>query len=126
MTRSAPLIRQREYPENPALTELGPLLSRIYSARGVRSVDELELSLRDLEPYHRLKGIESAVAALLPVVLEQKKLLVVGDFDADGATSTALVLRAMRMLGAQNLDYLVPDRFGLGYGLSPGLVDVAK
>lgn len=126
MTASSPLVRQRQYQENPDLSELGPVLARIYSARGVRSVDELELSLRDLEPYHSLKGIEAAVAALVPVVLEQKKLLVVGDFDADGATSTALVLRAMRMLGAQNLDYLVPDRFGLGYGLSPGLVEIAR
>lgn len=126
MKAHTPSIHQRECVTSPALSGLGPVLSRIYSARGITQADELELSLSGLAPFHNLKGIDTAVSALVPVVLEQKKLLVVGDFDADGATSTALVIRALRMLGATHLDYLVPDRFELGYGLSPGLVELAR
>ena len=126
MKAHIPSIHQRECAISPALSELGPVLSRIYSARGITQTDELELSLKALAPFHNLKGIDEAVSALIPVVLGQKKLLVVGDFDADGATSTVLVIRALRMLGATHLDYLVPDRFELGYGLSPGLVELAR
>ena len=126
MKAHTPSIHQREYATNPALSELGPVLSQIYSARGITQTDELELTLKALAPFHSLKGVDRAVSALITVVREQKKLLVVGDFDADGATSTALVIRALRMLGATQLDYLVPDRFELGYGLSPGLVELAR
>lgn len=103
-----------------------PLLARIYAARGIKHARQLELTLKHLLPWQPLKGIEQAVEALLPVVLSNKKLLVVGDFDVDGATSTALALRCLRLFGATQLDYLVPNRFEFGYGLSPELVEVAQ
>lgn len=118
-------IQTRSYQISPELKDLHPLLGRIYAARGIDKTASLDLGLSELFPYHSLKGINEAVTALLPVVFEQKKLLVVGDFDADGATSTALVIRALHIMGAKNLDYLVPNRFDFGYGLSPELVEVA-
>ena len=104
---------------------LHPVLQRIYAARGVKDTVELELTLRHLLPWFELAGIEAAVDWLLPVVTEQRSLLIVGDFDVDGATSTAVAIRALRMMGAQRLDYLVPNRFDFGYGLTPELVAVA-
>jgi single-stranded-DNA-specific exonuclease len=102
------------------------VFARVLAARGVRQSDELENRLAQLLPPASMKGIEQAVDCLLPVVTQQQRLLVVGDFDVDGATSTALVLRALRALGATQVEYLVPNRFEHGYGLSPELVDIAR
>jgi len=120
-----PRIQSREIPIAPGLQSLPPVLQRVYAARGVLAVDELALQLKGLLPYREMKGIDQAVMALIPVVTQGKRLLVVGDFDVDGATSTAVALRALRLMGAQNVDYLVPNRFDFGYGLSPELVAVA-
>ena len=125
MTRQAPQIRVREADTDKTLPDLHPVLSRVYMSRGISDVDDLNLQLAGLIPYHEMLGIEEAVTALLPVVTEGKRLLVVGDFDADGATSTAVALRALTIMGARDLDYLVPNRFDFGYGLSPELVAVA-
>ena len=122
----SPQIQDRTVPLAPELDGLPPVLSRVYRSRGVTSQAELELQLKQLIPYHSMKDIDAAVMALVPVVTEGKRLLVVGDFDADGATSTAVVLRALRMMGAADVDYLVPNRFDFGYGLSPELVAVAR
>ena len=119
-------IITRPVPEQWQLGDIPERLQRIYAARGVVHASELELQLKQLLPWQSLKGINAAVDLLLPVVLQQKKLLVVGDFDVDGATSTALAIRALRLFGAVNLDYLVPNRFDFGYGLSPELVEVAR
>ncbi|ASP40321.1 single-stranded-DNA-specific exonuclease RecJ [Bacterioplanes sanyensis] len=108
------------------LPNLHPVFARVLSARGVQSADELENRLAQLLPPDSLKDIETAVDCLLPVVTEQQSLLVVGDFDVDGATSTALALRAFRAFGAQHVSYLVPNRFEHGYGLSPELVFLAQ
>ncbi|MEN9463877.1 MAG: hypothetical protein RL217_58 [Pseudomonadota bacterium] len=102
-----------------------PVLSRIYAARGVTTRAELDLVLARLLPWQGLKGIEQAVDVLVPVVRDGKRLLVVGDFDVDGATSTALAVRALRLLGASQVDYLVPNRFEYGYGLSLELTKFA-
>lgn len=118
-------IRQRRVNESSSNLPVHPVLARVYAARGVTHTDELELVLKRLEPWYQMQGIAEAVELLLPIVTENKRLLVVGDFDVDGATSTALVIRALSMLGATHLDYLVPNRFDFGYGLSPELVDVA-
>lgn len=119
-------IRQRALPSPlPELPGLPPLLTRVYAARGVRHPDELDNGLRQLEPYHSLKGIEQAVELLLRALDQNKQILVVGDFDADGATATAVAMLGLRMLGASKVSYLVPNRFGFGYGLSPELVTAA-
>ncbi|MCK4950988.1 MAG: single-stranded-DNA-specific exonuclease RecJ [Gammaproteobacteria bacterium] len=105
---------------------LHPVLSKIYAGRKVSSTNELELSLARLIPTERLKGIDVAVDVLVEGLKNQKCFLIVGDFDADGATSSALSVRALRMLGAQHVDYLVPNRFEYGYGLTPEIVEVAS
>ncbi|SIS45012.1 single-stranded-DNA-specific exonuclease [Thalassolituus maritimus] len=125
MSRQAPQIRVRQADTEQTLPDLHPVLSRVYQSRGIANPDDLNLQLAGLIPYHEMLGIDEAVSALKPVVTEGKRLLVVGDFDADGATSTAVALRALSMMGAQNLDYLVPNRFDFGYGLSPELVELA-
>lgn len=109
-----------------SLPDLHPVLQRVYAARGIASKDELSLNLKDLLPFHNLKGIDAAVAVLKTALAEQQHILIVGDFDCDGATSTALAIRALRSMGAQQVDYLVPNRFEYGYGLTPEIVDVAK
>ncbi|MFL0807523.1 MAG: single-stranded-DNA-specific exonuclease RecJ [Oceanobacter sp.] len=119
-------VVQRGLPDGWQLDALPPVLQRVYAARGVVDASQLTLSLKELLPYHSLKGLDDAVALLVEVIQKQQNLLVVGDFDVDGATSTALVIRAMRSMGAASVDYLVPNRFDFGYGLTPELVDVAS
>lgn len=119
-------IRQRTFSGVPELSGLPPLLARIYAARGVRALSELETGLQQLEPYHSLKGIEQAVSLLVDAIEQRQRILIVGDFDADGATATATGLHGLRMLGAAEVHYLVPNRFDYGYGLSPEIVQVAR
>lgn len=120
-------IKQRVLPSSmPDLEGLPPLLTRIYAARGVRHIRELETGLQQLEPYHSFKGMPQAVELLLDAVERRQRILVVGDFDADGATATAVALLGLRMLGAADVQYLVPNRFDYGYGLSPEIVAVAQ
>ena len=99
-----------------------PLLQKIYSVRAIHEDIELERGLEHLLPYHDLKGIDDASAILAAAIRKQEKILVVGDFDADGATSTAVAIRALKSFGANNIDFLVPNRFAYGYGLTPELV----
>ena len=105
--------------------EMHPLLARIYAARGVNSVNELDHSLGNLHSYASLKDIDKAVDLLVQALLEKQRILIVGDFDADGATSCALAVLGLRALGASEVDYLIPNRFEFGYGLSPEIVEVA-
>ena len=109
-----------------SLNGLHPVLRRIYSARAVQSTKELEHMLDGLLSYQLLNGIQQAVQLLADAITQRKKILVVGDFDADGATSTAVALRALRSFGAVDPHYLVPNRFAYGYGLTPELVHAAK
>jgi len=110
-----------------AATALGgrlhPVLERVYAARGVRSAAELDTSLERLLPVGTLEGIPAAVELLL--AHRTGRVLVVGDFDADGATSCALVVRALRGCGFAAVDFLVPNRFEFGYGLTPEIVGLA-
>lgn len=101
------------------------LLRRIYAARGVTSMDALEKGLEQLISYENLLNIHKAAAFLHEALSAQKNILVVGDFDTDGATSTALMVSALRTFGGKNIQYLVPNRFEYGYGLSPEIVEVA-
>lgn len=100
-------------------------LRRIYISRGVLSEQQLEKGIRSLHNYQKLHGIDQAVELLFAAIKQQQRIIVVGDFDADGATSSALSVMALRMLGSRNVDYLVPNRFEDGYGLSPEVVDQA-
>ena len=121
-----PRIVRREVPGPlPDLGDLHPVLQRLYAARQVTTAAELEYGLANLLPWQSLKGIETAVALLLRARERQQRVLVVGDFDVDGATSTALAIQALRMLGLEQVDYVVPNRFRYGYGLTPAIVEVA-
>ncbi|MBT8085088.1 MAG: single-stranded-DNA-specific exonuclease RecJ [Woeseia sp.] len=106
-----------------ALAGLHPVLARIYASRGVRGEDDLDYSLAKLAPVGSLQGVDEAVDLLY--AHRDEPVIVIGDFDADGATSTALVLRCLREFGFRSVDYLVPNRFAFGYGLTPEIVDVA-
>ncbi len=104
--------------------DMHPVLQRIYAARGIRCASDLDVSLDKLHPVGTLEGIASAVDLLL----EHRtagRVLVVGDFDADGATSTALMIRALSAWGFASVDFLVPNRFEFGYGLTPEIVALA-
>ena len=105
--------------------DLHPVLARIYAARSVTAPEQLEHALDRLLPYHGLMGISQAAALLADAVIAQQRILILGDFDADGATSCALAVRALRLLGVAHVDYLVPNRFEYGYGLTPEIVAVA-
>ena len=104
---------------------LHPVLRRVYAARGVRGPDDLDLGLERLLPVSSLGGVQAAVDLLVRCRRDGRRVLVIGDFDADGATSTALVIRQLRRLGFQEPGFLVPDRFRFGYGLTPEIVRVA-
>lgn len=107
------------------LSDLHPVLARVYAARGISDPAHIGRTLKELLPDAQLRGMETAVARLQTALEQQQSILVVGDFDCDGATSTALAVLALRMMGAEKIDYLVPNRFEYGYGLSPEIVDVA-
>ncbi|MGE5624822.1 MAG: single-stranded-DNA-specific exonuclease RecJ [Bacillota bacterium] len=104
---------------------LAPLLRRVYAARGLRTAADLDLALAGLVDYRALGGMPRAVELLSDALAGQRRILVVGDFDADGATSSALLVRVLRRMGAVHADYLVPNRFEYGYGLTPEIVALA-
>lgn len=118
------LIKQRQAQTSITLSE-NPLLNRIYQNRGVKSKDELELTLQHLHHPKKLANIEQATDLLVEAFQQQYRIVIVGDFDADGATSTALALLALRQFGFQSVDYLIPDRFSQGYGLSISVAEMA-
>ena len=119
-------LRRREVNDAVELpADLSPLLRRLYASRGVRHAGDLERGVKGMLPWQRLYGIDNAVAILHNALQEGLRIVVVGDFDADGATSTALSVLALRALGCENVTYLVPNRFDDGYGLSPEVVDQA-
>jgi single-stranded-DNA-specific exonuclease len=105
------------------LGDIDPLHARLYAMRGLTDAAQLDYSLAQLAPISSLENIDEA--ANLVLAKREQRILVVGDFDVDGATSTALVLRCLREFGFKDVDYLVPNRFEYGYGLSPEIVDVA-
>jgi len=109
----------------PFLGEMPTLLTRLYAARGVQSEAELDKSLARLIPYQQLKGIDAAVDLLVVALEQRQRILIVGDFDADGATASTVGMLGLRLLGAAHVDYLVPNRFEYGYGLTPEIVEVA-
>ena len=115
-------ILTRDVPPRTAWTleqaGVHPLLSRLFAARGIQSADELDDGLAKLLPPHTLKGTEAAAILLADAIAAHKRLCIVADYDCDGATACAVGLRGLRMLGAQHVSYIVPDRVVDGYGLT--------
>jgi single-stranded-DNA-specific exonuclease len=104
-----------------ALEQAGvhPLLARLYAARGVCSQEELDDALARLLPPHTLKGVQDAARLLADAIAADRRIVIVADYDCDGATACAVGVRGLRLLGARQVDYLVPDRVVDGYGLTP-------
>lgn len=122
--RSRLPIRRREVVPHQLPAELSPLLQRLYASRGLTSPEQLNLQANALhKPVFR--GMSEAVRLLAEALEQQRSILIVGDFDCDGATSSALMVHGLRAMGAQRVDYLVPNRFDYGYGLSPQVVEEA-
>ncbi len=107
-------------PEN-----LHPVVARVYAARKIKCAEQLQYGLEQLQPPSALSGMQQAVQLLGDAVQKQQRILFVADFDADGATSCALGMRALRLMGATDVRYVVPNRFEFGYGLTPEIVNVA-
>ena len=121
----ATVIRRRPFAVScyiPAAVH--PVLRRVYAARGLQNGADLDLSLDRLLPVGSLEGVDAA-AQLLAAHRSSGRVLVIGDFDADGATSTALVVRGLRAMHFAHVDFLVPNRFRFGYGLTPEIVALA-
>lgn len=121
------LIKQRTQPKHTfSMPNVPEVLRRVFASRGITDASQLDKQLQTLLPFDTLKGIDVACLRLARALREQQRIIVIGDFDADGATSTALAITALRAMGAQYIDYLVPNRFEFGYGLTPQIVEVAS
>ncbi|MEO3990531.1 single-stranded-DNA-specific exonuclease RecJ [Pseudocitrobacter cyperus] len=119
------LCRREAVDSDSLPADLPPLLRRLYASRGVKTADDLERGLKGMLHWRTLTGVEKAVEMLHDAFEKNLRIMVVGDFDADGATSTALSVLSLRAMGCHNVEYLVPNRFEDGYGLSPEVVDQA-
>lgn len=120
------VIKRREVVQQPQFSHVvSPILQRIYATRGVTCDEDLQYGLDNLSPFSLLQGIDKAIDRLCVALSKQQRILIIGDFDTDGATSTALAVRALRLLGARFVEYLVPNRFEYGYGLTTEIVSVA-
>lgn len=119
-------IIRRNIPDEIKLPDvMHPVLKRVYAARNIQSSDDLDYSLASLLPYDTLTGINDAVLLLIEAITKKSRILIVADFDADGATSCALAIRGLTLMGCEDIVYVVPNRFEYGYGLTPEIVDVA-
>ncbi|MEN9879434.1 MAG: single-stranded-DNA-specific exonuclease [Pseudomonadota bacterium] len=123
-------LKQRAWSERTAwqLEQSGvhPLLARLYAARGIKTREQISTRIEDLVPPGALKGLSEAATLLADAIVNGQRLCVVADYDADGATACAVAMRGLALLGARpdRLSYFVPDRFKLGYGLTPAIVDL--
>ena len=125
MTQTARIV-QRIVPPAPAPVHEYALLDRILRARGVREPGDLDLTLSALPDFRDLPDITKAAKRLARAIICHERILIVGDYDCDGACSTALAILALRQFGAESVDFLVPNRFDYGYGLSPAIVAKAQ
>ncbi|MBA2710064.1 MAG: single-stranded-DNA-specific exonuclease RecJ [Tatlockia sp.] len=120
-------IKQRELPESlPSFAFDSPVLQRIYTLRGLTCETQLDKRFQALLSFNTLSDIDKACIRLEQALKAQQRILIIGDFDADGATSTALAISALRLMGALHVEFLVPNRFEFGYGLTPGIIEIAK
>lgn len=122
-------IKQRLYDkktaDNLAVQGINPLLARLYAARGVLAKNELETSLMQIIPPEQLTNSAKMAKLLADAIATNKKMLIIGDYDADGATATAVAVKGLSSMGAI-VDFLVPNRFEYGYGLTPEIVALAS
>ncbi len=119
-------IQRRAIPEGFSIPNCHPIIEKILLSRGITNAASLELVLPNLPSFNLLLNIHEAVDLLVSHILADKHIMIIGDYDADGATSTALAMAALTAFGAEHVSYLVPNRFEFGYGLSPELVTFAK
>ena len=110
---------------NETLTAFSSVLNRVYANRNIHSKDELDYSISQLLPFNQLKGISEAADLIADAIKKKLKITIVGDFDVDGATSTTVAVKALYSMGATQVDFIVPNRFEYGYGLTPEIVKVA-
>ena len=115
----------KNLPQGNSVLSDEPILHSILRARGISSPEELDLSIKGLLHPSQMIGLQRAAEVLQSSILKRENILIAGDFDVDGATSTALMLRVLKKFGVKNVDYLVPNRFSYGYGLSPEFVQFA-
>ena len=120
------LVRGPVHPANETLQAAGipAVLARIYASRGIVSMAELDHSLRALPAYAPMRGIDEAASRLCRAIAQGERIVIVADYDADGATACAVGVRGLRALGA-TVDFIVPNRFEYGYGLTPEIVELA-
>ncbi|GGP45690.1 single-stranded-DNA-specific exonuclease RecJ [Shewanella saliphila] len=118
------IVRRPQVDDSHLPTSLPPFLKQLYARRGVTETD-CELVLTKLLRPETMKGLSEAAVLIADAMAAEKSILIVGDFDADGATSTSVCMLALKMMGAHKVDYLIPNRFDYGYGLSPEIVAVA-
>ena len=119
------IVRREQVVDSHLPNDLHPIIKQIYASRGVNSAKELELNAANLISADKLSGIDKACQLLFTALSNQDNICIVGDFDADGATSTALMITALAMFASQNHQFLVPNRFEYGYGLTPEIVTIA-
>lgn len=107
------------------ITELSSVLNRVYANRNIKSENELDYSINKLLPFDQLKGISEAASLICNAIKNELTIVIIGDFDVDGATSTTVAVKALQNMGAKKVEFLVPNRFEFGYGLTPEIVAVA-
>jgi len=119
------IVRRTQVSDANLPESLHPIIKQIYASRGIENDSELMLTVAQLAPVNTLKDVLKAAALIHDAFLQQLNICIVGDFDADGATSTALLTEAFNLMGYNNHQFIVPNRFEFGYGLTPEIVDVA-
>ena len=119
------IIRRSPVADQHLPMHLHPVVRQLYASRGVTGEHELELTLKQMAPVTSLAGLEAGCGIVYQALQNGKRVTIVGDFDADGATSTALMMEALTLLGSRNHNFIVPNRFEYGYGLSPEIVEIA-
>lgn len=112
--------------KNDNLTAFSSVLNRVYANRNIQSESDLDYSISKLLPFNKLKGIDEAAALIAEAIKNELTIVIVGDFDVDGATSTTVAVKALYSMGAKKVDFIVPNRFEYGYGLTPEIVSVAE
>lgn len=120
------IVRRALAPKRTFLNDMPPLLARLFLARGITHAEQLDRSLARLPSPWLLSGMETMVSFLVKAINEQQRICIVADFDADGATSCAVAIKGLQLLGAGQVDFVVPNRFEYGYGLTPEIVELVK